>query len=229
MIAPPPGVQVWEPLAAAYEGWFETEVGAFVAARELDALARVLPPGPPGRAIEIGAGTGFVARALCGRGWRVEAVEPSAAMRNEGLARSRGLSITWRDATAETLPFADGAFDLAIFFTSLEFVEDAPAALAEALRVVRPGGWLIAGTLDARSPWTALYRHLAGQGNPPWSAARFFAPADLEAFVGHAAEACESAVFMAPDAIAPFAEADAAGVRAGNRGSLAILRWRKPS
>jgi ubiquinone/menaquinone biosynthesis C-methylase UbiE len=229
MNLPPAGVQVWEPLAAGYEAWFETAQGAFVAARQLETLARSLPPGPPGRALDIGAGTGFASRALAQWGWRVDAVEPCAAMRAEGAARTGGPTIAWHDALAEALPFPDGTFDLALFFAVLEFVEDPARALAEARRVVRPGGCLIAAILDARSPWAALYRHLADDGEAPWTAARFFAPAGVERLVGGPAEACESAVFMAPGAQPPFGEADAAGVRAGNRASLAILRWRKSS
>jgi SAM-dependent methyltransferase len=229
MTAQTPGVAVWEPLASLYEDWFETVQGAFVAARELEALARALPSGQPGRAVEVGAGTGFIARALCARGWRIDAVEPSGAMREAGSTRSAGLSIVWHGASAEALPFPTGTFDLAVFFTSLEFVHDPGRALAEALRVLRPGGSLLAGILDARSPWVALYRHLADRGAPPWNVARFFVPADLEQLVGHVAECCERAIFMAPDAAPPYVEADAAGLRAGNQGSIAILRWSKPS
>lgn len=220
---------MWEPLAAGYEAWFETEMGAFIASRQREALARALPPIPPGRALEIGAGTGFASRALAQLGWRVDAVEPSAAMRAEGAARTGELAIAWHDAAAETLPFAPDTFDLALFFAVVEFVEDPARALAEALRVVRHGGWLVAGILDARSPWAALYRHLADNGEPPWTAARFHTPAGMERLTGRPAEACESAVFMAPEAAPPFAEADAAGVRAGNRPSMSVLRWRKPS
>ena len=223
------GVGTWEFIAADYEDWFETPLGAFVAARELEALRRALPDGPPGRAVEIGAGTGFVARALHGWGWQVTAVEPSAAMRREGTRRTADAAIEWHDAAAESLPFADGSFDLALFFTALEFVEDPARALFEAMRVVKPGGHLLAGILDARSPWTALYRHLADHDTPPWNAARFYVPADVELLAGHPSETCESAVFLAPDGEPPYEEADAAGVRAGNHGSVAILRWRKTS
>ncbi|KAA0238586.1 MAG: class I SAM-dependent methyltransferase [Chloroflexi bacterium CFX7] len=224
-----PGVQVWEPLAAGYEGWFGTAQGAFVASQQLAALDRALAGATPGEAVEIGAGTGFIARALAGRGWRVEAIEPCAAMRAEGEARTGELAIAWREGSAEALPFPPGSFDLALFFAVLEFVDDPAWALGEALRVLRPGGRLVAGILDARSPWAALYRHLADRGEPPWTAARFYVPADMERLAGQSAEGCEGAVFMAPDAAAPFAEADAAGLRAGNHPSLSILSWRKPS
>lgn len=225
----PAGIRVWEPLAADYEGWFETPLGAFIAGREMETLQRALPDGAPGHAIELGAGTGFVARALRDWGWQVTAVEPSEAMRLEGMRQTAGMAIDWAAAAAESMPFADNSYDLALFFTALEFVKDPARALFEAMRVVRPGGHLLAGILDARSPWTALYRHLADHGTPPWHAARFYSPADVELLVGHPAETCESAVFMAPDGPPSYEEADAAGVRAGNHGSLAILRWRKPS
>lgn len=223
-----PGVEVWEPLAAGYEAWFESAQGAFIARRQTGALAQAMAPMTAGRALEIGAGTGFFARELARRGWRVDAVEPSAAMRAEGKKQTGDLDITWHDGTAEALAFDTGSFDLALFVTVLEFVQGPGEALAEALRVLRPGGRLVAGILDARSPWAALYRHLADHGEAPWTAARFFVPADVEHIAGRPAEWCGAAVFMAPEAAPPFEDADSAGVRAGNHASMSILRWRKP-
>lgn len=78
------------------------------------------------------------------------------------------------------------------------------------------------------SPWAARYRAEADHGEGPWTAARFFTLADLKSLVGLEPETVASAVFLAPDARPPFDEADEAGRRAGNRGSLTLARWRKP-
>jgi ubiquinone/menaquinone biosynthesis C-methylase UbiE len=143
------------------------------------------------------------------------------------MHRTAGLPIRWCGARAECLPFPDARFDGAVLFTTLEFVQDPSRALQEALRVVRAGGWVAVGFLSALSPWVAAYRYRADQGAMPWSAAQFFARADVERFMGETAEISEAAVYLAPQATVPFEGAERAGKRAGNHPALEILRWSK--
>jgi ubiquinone/menaquinone biosynthesis C-methylase UbiE len=148
-------------------------------------------------------------------------------MLRAGRLRTEGQDVEWIRAVAEALPIAAGALDAAVLFTTIEFVDEPGAALAEAQRVLRPGGLLVVGFLDALSPWAARYRREADRGEEPWNAAHFFTLADLQPLVGSEPETVESAVFRAPDARPPFDGADEAGRRAGNRGSLTLARWRK--
>ncbi|GAB4323985.1 MAG: methyltransferase domain-containing protein [Dehalococcoidia bacterium] len=213
-------------VAAEYDRWFETPLGAFVDGQELDALARLLAAEPRGHVVEIGAGTGHVVKALCRLGFQVTAVEPSAAMRAIGERTTAGQDVRWVDARAEALPFAGGEFDGALFFATIEFVGDPGAALKEAFRVVRDGGWVAVGALNALSSWTALYRHEAGRGTPPWPAARFYTRDDLASLAGQEAEEALAAVWLGPLAEPPYDEADQAGQRAGNPPAFELLRWR---
>ena len=130
---------------------------------------------------------------------------------------------------AERLPAQDGTFDVVLFMTVLEFLPGPERALAEAWRVVRPGGRLVVGHLDALSPWAALYRRLGDGGISPWARARFAASDDVASWLGRAPDARRSCVFLAPGASSPFEAADRAGRLAGNAGALAILHWRKPA
>lgn len=214
-------------LAQTYEDWFTTALGAFIDQAETSALDTLIPEPGAGTIIEIGAGTGHVARHLAACGFRVIAVEPSPAMRDAGRSRSEDFPIDWCAAAAEFLPFARDTVDGALFFATLEFVRDPDAALREAMRVVRPGGWVAVAFLHALSPWAALYRHLADRGEIPWSAARFFTPADLVQRMEGPPVAEAEAVHLAPHAEPPYDEAEQAGRRAGNAPALHLLLWRK--
>lgn len=223
------GIDAFNAVASTYEAWFASPLGTFVDQQELQALARVLGGRPPGTCIDIGAGTGHIASWLAGQGHRVTAVEPSPAMREEGRQHTAGLPIHWCEAYAERLPFADARFDRALLFTTLEFVRQPAQTLAEALRVVRPAGQVIVGFLPALSPWVALYRHKADRGAEPWRAATFFTGEELERWIGQPATQTEAAVYLAPQAIEPFEEADRAGRRAGNQPALELRQWEKRS
>lgn len=118
--------------------------------------------------VEIGAGTGLNAAFLpAGTRWIV--VEPNVHFhdRIRDAARVHELAVDIRDGTAERLPVADGAADAVVSTLVLCSVDDVGAALAEARRVLRPGGRFVfvehvaapAGTLRraaqrlVRRPW----------------------------------------------------------------------------
>ncbi|MBV9606433.1 MAG: methyltransferase domain-containing protein [Solirubrobacterales bacterium] len=94
----------------------------------------------PGRIVlDVGAGTGKLTRELVATGARVLAVEPVRGMREilERVVPDADI----REGTAEALPFADQAIDAVTVASAFHWF-DAPAALAEFQRVLRPGGRL---------------------------------------------------------------------------------------
>lgn len=123
-------------------------------AEAVDLLVAELGIGPGRTVVDVGAGTGKLTRLLVPTGARVVAVEPVAAMR-AGLARLvPGAEAV--DGTAESLPVADGAADAVTVAQAFHWF-DAPAALAEFARVLRPGGGLalVWNTRDESEPWVA--------------------------------------------------------------------------
>jgi len=105
-------------------------------------VARVKPR--PGEAIlDMAGGTGDVAFRMARRGALVTVADINADMLEVGRQRARrgGLSgLSWKVENAEKLSFADGSFDAYTIVFGIRNVTDIPAALKEALRVLKRGG-----------------------------------------------------------------------------------------
>lgn len=91
--------------------------------------------------LDIGAGLGFDSHRLAMRGGRVTALEFSPLLAESG--RINFPHIRWIGGFSHFLPFADDSFDAVFCNAALHHMRDIPAAIAEALRVLRPGGTLI--------------------------------------------------------------------------------------
>jgi ArsR family transcriptional regulator len=93
---------------------------------------------------DLGCGTGQVARSLAPFVKRVIGVDASAAMIQAAQARTNGnRNIDLRIGELEQLPISDGELDAALLFLVLHYVVDPARALAEAARVIKPGGSLV--------------------------------------------------------------------------------------
>jgi ubiquinone/menaquinone biosynthesis C-methylase UbiE len=121
-------------------------------------LIQAADPKSGERVLDVGCGTGIVAREVASRlgaTGAVTAVDLSAKML--AVARTaavrEGLTIEWREGNAEQLPFQDGAFDLVLCQFALMFVADKTAALSEMRRVVTGSGRVVI------SVWEGLDRH----------------------------------------------------------------------
>jgi ubiquinone/menaquinone biosynthesis C-methylase UbiE len=141
-----PKIEPFERYANEYEDWFERNIFAYES--ELRAIKEQLPESKNG--IEIGVGSGRFAAPL---GIKV-GVEPSSKMRE--IAQKRGVEVI--DGVAEAIPFGDSQFDFILMVTTLCFLDDIEAGLKETHRVLRRGGSLIVGFIDANSPIGRLYQ-----------------------------------------------------------------------
>lgn len=107
------------------------------------------PPG--GRLLDLGAGTGDLAREALQQqpGCRPVAADFTIQMMLAGKKRG-GRALDWSAADALRLPFADGEFNSLVSGFLLRNVADVSRALAEQLRVLKPGGWMVC--LDTTRP-----------------------------------------------------------------------------
>lgn len=164
-------------LAASYDSWFETPMGWVVDRLEKRLIYRLARPRAGESALDVGTGTGHFACDLATRGLRVTGYDSSAAMLQ--VARAKDLGVHWQQGEAESLPFADGSFDLVLSVTTLEFVRDSDLALAEMYRVTAPGGRMVVAVLNALSPWAKARQREAAQQETPFRYAHFFTPAEF--------------------------------------------------
>jgi ArsR family transcriptional regulator len=100
----------------------------------------------PGRLLDIGTGTGQLLALLAPRverGLGVDASRAMLALARSRLSRPELAHCAVRQADMYRLPLPDGGFDIAVMQMVLHYAEDPAAAVAEAARVLRPGGRLL--------------------------------------------------------------------------------------
>jgi SAM-dependent methyltransferase len=87
------------------------------------------------RVLDVGAGTGALTAELLARGATAAAADPSPAF--VAVLRERFPGLEVEEAPAESIPWADDVFDVALAQLVVAFMADAPAAIAEMARVAR--------------------------------------------------------------------------------------------
>ncbi|WP_246858468.1 ubiquinone/menaquinone biosynthesis methyltransferase [Citricoccus sp. SGAir0253] len=96
--------------------------------------------------LDLATGTGDIALEVLRShyGAQVTGADFAPEMMEVGKARPGGERITWVEADAMDLPFADATFDAVTHGYLLRNVADIPTTLAEQFRVLRPGGRMVA-------------------------------------------------------------------------------------
>lgn len=123
-----------------------------------------LPPG--GSLLDVGSGTGELARyaTLISKDSISVSVDFTPEMIRVGKKLPGGESLLWSEADALSLPFCDNTFDSVVSGFFLRNVSDVKAALTEQLRVLKPGGRMVALdttrlTRSAVYPLAKAYMH----------------------------------------------------------------------
>jgi ubiquinone/menaquinone biosynthesis C-methylase UbiE len=154
--------------AEAYERVLVPALFAGWAASLVDLAA----PGAGARVLDVGCGTGVVARSAAprvGGGGAVVGLDADPAMLAVARAASAGAAppVRWCAGSALDLPFADGSFDVVLSQQALQFFADPGTALGEMRRVLGRGGRLAVSTWRGVQPGpcatalaVALARHL---------------------------------------------------------------------
>ena len=134
--------------ASDYDAKWGIDYGQSGQTQVMGKLAKALgsEPGRYGRALEIGAGTGYFTLNLLRAGVIDEAVatdiSPGMLGTLSASAKRLGVDVRTVRCEADKLPFADESFDLIFGHAVLHHLPDLDAAFAEFRRVLRPGGTL---------------------------------------------------------------------------------------
>ena len=134
----------------------------------LDWLA--LPDGL--RCLDVGCGNGAFTEVLVARcaPAAVMALDPSEEQIAYARQRPAAKLAEYRVGDALALPFDDGGFDAALMALAISFVPDPAKAVAEMVRVVRPGGWVATYMWDIPGggvPVSPIYSALRAVGAAP--------------------------------------------------------------
>jgi len=144
-----PAVQPFEDLAERYDAWYDTAPGRVLFDLELGALRPVLA-GTVGPRLEVG-------------------LDPAEAPLR--LAKARGVRVV--RGAGEQLPFRNNTFGAVVLGVTLCFAGDPEGLLAEAVRVLGPGGRLVVGLVPLDSAWGRSYAKKGRAGHPFYRHARF--------------------------------------------------------
>lgn len=176
--------------AGAAGAWDELRARVYGRAFGPAALLALLPPS--WTVADLGCGTGALTAELAPHVRRVIAVDRSGAMLRAARRRAAGApNVEWHEADLAALPLPDGRCDAALLVLVLAYQEDPAPVLAEAARVLRPGGRLV--VLDAARHLDEGLRRRMGQLRPG------FEPAELAALARGAGLAHPAARALPPE------------------------------
>lgn len=154
-------------MRAADQNWADSVAGDmerhYSPGRTWEALARAaLQLLDPGEVLDIASGDGVLAELLAPRAQRYVCIDSSPKVVAAAQARLSGLeNVEVREGDMHALAFADASFDLVFLMHALTYAEHPARAVAEAARVLRPGGRLLATTLARHEHRSAVapYSH----------------------------------------------------------------------
>jgi len=170
--------EIFDNLTESYENWFSTPIGRLIKHYELALIMDLLKPEQNELILDAGCGTGVFTSDIIESGTSVIGLDVSRPMLKKAESKIK-YRFSCVCADMLHLPFKNNAFDKAISITAIEFIKDAARALVELKRVTKPGGAVVAATLNSLSPWAGKRRNNAEKAGGIFAHAIFRSPDEL--------------------------------------------------
>jgi ubiquinone/menaquinone biosynthesis C-methylase UbiE len=134
-----------------------------------ETLVADVDPRPGQRVLDIACGSGNVALVAARRQCDVVGVDfaENLLARGRKRAEAEGVTVEFRYADAQALPFEDGAFDVVMSVFGVMFAPDQERAAAELLRVTKPGGTIGLSCWMMKEFGFDIFRAVAAHAPPP--------------------------------------------------------------
>lgn len=236
--------------ASSYDDWYLTPLGGFADKVETALAFQLFKARPGDLILDAGCGTGNFSLKLARKGAQVAGIDLSPDMlalarakaAREGLLGDRaqrfppleqgdrGGWITFSLMDIYRLDFPSDCFDGVVSMAAFEFIHEPQKAFSELVRVLKPGGVLLIGTISRDSAWGARYMEQAKRAGSVFRRARFMTLEELEGLDRDNLEGSGECLFIGPDAPPEkiTMEAERAHSRTGAKGGFIAASWRKP-
>lgn len=190
-----------------YARWRETYLGALTERIEVAAVFKLSGDLRSRRLLDLGCGDGTYSITASQKGALVTGLDISEAMLAAAAQRAAavGASVEWRRASAESLPFDSGTFDVVLAVTILCFLREPLVVMREVRRVLRPGGAFVIGELGRYSFWALVRRMRGWPGASRWREAHFWTFRELRQLLeqaGFRVAASRGCVYYPPSSLA---------------------------
>lgn len=154
--------ELFDPVAADYDSWYETELGRMVDRVERELVEKMFQP-VGNIVLEVGCGTGQYTTWLTEQGFKVTAVDISEAMMARAQAKiaALGYQVEWRQGDIATILPELGRFHGIFSLTAFEFIPSLEKVLQDLYEHLEPGGCMVIGVIAGESTWSELYMKAA--------------------------------------------------------------------
>lgn len=174
----------FDEIAGVYDAYYETLIGRQVDHVEKQLVWKyMIGMSPEEPLLEIGCGTGHWTRFFRQKGFKLTAIDVSEKMLEKAKQKNPE-KVHFERMNVEEMKYGDHAFENIIAIATLEFVADLERAFSEIKRILKPGGILILGCLNALSELGQQKKE-----NEIYRKAHFFKPEELKAHLSLLGEA----------------------------------------
>ncbi len=240
----------FDEIASSYDSWYDTTLGSFADKVETALAFQLFKVRPGDLILDAGCGTGNFTLKLARKGAQVAGIDLSPEMlalarakaAREGLLGEkaerfpplkqgdRGGWIAYTLMDIYRLDFPSDCFDGVVSMAAFEFIDEPQQAFAELVRVLKPGGALLIGTISRDSAWGARYMEQAKRTDSVFRRARFMTLEELEGLDRDNLEGSGECLFIGPDTPPEqiTMEEERAHSCTGSRGGFIAALWRKP-